>query len=123
MVRSKRDGKETNKSKEEGIIAVAITDTFSDLDFIVKALEFASRDGKKSMSNEAFYSGLLPLSKSNESRDIGVKRSREPSLLAYEGRSRVPEGKEATKLFLHRVTNSQLGMSFEDGRKLLCSML
>ncbi len=44
---------EPDKGKEVRIVPVAIADTFGDLDFVVEAFKFASRNRKYGMSHEA----------------------------------------------------------------------
>ena len=50
---SKRQSKIANEGKEILIVSIAVTDTFSDLDFVVEALQFACADRKNGMSGKA----------------------------------------------------------------------
>ena len=64
------------------VITVAISQTFGNLDLVVKALDLSGRNGIGGMSNQAIYPFFFQFSESDKGRDPAFLGSREPFLPA-----------------------------------------
>ena len=103
-----RQSEVTNEGEEVLVIPVAITDTFSDLDFVVEALQLAGADGENRVRDKAVQARPFQLGELHKGRNTAGLRCVEPALPALVGGKRVSQFEERTKLLLHRIADRKV---------------
>ena len=94
-----RQSEVTNEGEEVLVIPVAVTDTFSDLDFVVEALQLAGADGENRVRDKAVQARPFQLGELHKGRNTAGLRCVEPVLPARKGSDRIRQLEEFANLY------------------------